>query len=1076
MSNIIVATFVDGCTTAVTEAIYEGDYGMILQFAGLDLPDVYTVNFGNEAVSPLAHSMIGNADGVEIPNQLLTESGHIMAWVFLHTGEDDGETEYAVTIPVLEKMDTQIVDPTPEQESALNQAIAALNAGVERAETAADSAEQIAADLGDFETAMEAVTEAKNAAQQSASNASTSEGNAAQSAQNAAQSASGAASSAEGAYASEKAAAQSAEDASSSASAAAASEAAARAVAQSIPADYSALSANVDNLQTALFDDKALVFEIGSIVSGNPSSSTRYCRTVDFIPVRNGAKLKINNQAAFALSVMSVYYYSEADTSSYISANTIPSVPVGQSAEVALTQTGYFKLRVAQPDAATDMTSADVAALNQSFTVAEFYLADEVAELQEDVDDLSEGYTDLSNDVSDLKNQINGYSAAITPVFKDNYNFRSDGVAFVYDSNYETYYIPIESGIKYTVVIGTNNTSEKKGFRFVYSAAIPANNVSGTFLEEVYSQNVASISYQYTANASGFLTVAYWQGLVLSIEATGEIDGIKDQLSSLTQTVDGYGARISTVEQDVEQLDAFLNGVPFNYTESTTLEYAIPVNTDCILDVLSCTGSVSVYTAGYTSDVYATITAVGKYYFTTLHDGNLRFYVAANSSISGKLYLKTRFDVDASESDAAIPLLNAIEIKTIKAFDSFDTIEGSYSFDGTATIENYRNYATTSTYAHNTPPVTIRDQSGTLIYNNLRLYENVDDTSIAFWAFNKYGYYLRYVSMSALAQRNTTFLDDEYYVILNQYYGYPKAYWVVSDINVEWLNLESKMYTVGGNSADFATFTAMLTALANDTREKTVYVNPGEYDIFTEMGGADYIASVSPQASTLNWRDVCHVVPPNTTIIGIGNVVLKWLPTAEQMIDSDTAFLFSPLNISGTCTIKNIKVQAQNCRYVVHDETSGIADYNGSKHTYIDCVFTLLPGAYGSYVYGAGHNKLMEVTFDRCIFDSQNSVGIWSTHDVYAAVNERSRFSLMNCVFVSNKTDPYIAFSSSDQNGRKDEVIICNCHIPKIRMITGGSAAKQGYDVTLIGCNTVPIEYSDLVTDRYTINQYNSIS
>lgn len=312
MSNIIVATFVDGCTTAVTEAIYEGDYGMILQFAGLDLPDVYTVNFGNEAVSPLAHSMIGNADGVEIPNQLLTESGHVMAWVFLHTGEDDGETEYAVTIPVLEKMDTQIDDPTPEQESALNQAIAALNAGVERAETAADSAEQIAADLGDFETAMEAVTEAKNAAEQSASNASVSEGNAAQSAQNASQSATSAATSAEGAYASEEAAAQSADDAESSASAAAtsatnaaASEAAARAVEESIPEDYTALSNDVSDLKSAinLNDDVYLLDGIDVTIERGSSNTVIVNIPRRVTVLKNGTNTVIDFLSAQSVTV-----------------------------------------------------------------------------------------------------------------------------------------------------------------------------------------------------------------------------------------------------------------------------------------------------------------------------------------------------------------------------------------------------------------------------------------------------------------------------------------------------------------------------------------------------------------------------------------------------------------------------------------------------------------------------------------------------------------------------------------------------------------------------------------------------
>lgn len=769
-------------------------------------------------------------------------------------------------------------------------------------------------------------------------------------------------------------------------------------------------------------------------------------------------------------------------------------------------------------------TLTDLSSIDERLTKAE----EDIETLQTNVTNINTDVTEIEGDVTDLKSQITQKTRNIF----DNGAFDIDTITLDTDGYYvgtvRAFYnafssiLPVdgvfESNARYTIsfdyyisdigdythnaiAIKANYTDSTGANICVMNAsiatptAIQGTTAAAKTIDHLSMAIVDSRAFNYllhiknmqveigtektafTPHITAYDAVAEAQ--IAALETT--VDGITQDVSDLSQTVSGYASRIDAVEQETNQtateFDAFLNGVAFDYTQSATLEYAIPANTDCILDVQTRSGSASVFTVGYGSDVYAVITAAGKYEFTTLHDGNLRFYVGPNSSINGKLYLKTRFDTsESSETQTAIPVLDAIAIKTIKAFDSFDTVEGSYSFDGTATIDNYRNYATTSTYAHNTPPVAIRDQSGALIYSGLRLNENVDSTSIAFWVFGKDGYFLRKVSFQALAQRSETFLADEYYAILNQFYGFAKAYWIVSDINIEWLNLKSTVYTVGGSSADFATFTTMLIALSDDTREKTVYVNPGEYDIFAEMGGADYIASISPQASSLNWRDVCHVVPPNTTIIGLGNVVLKWLPTAEQMINSETAFLFSPLNISGTCTIKNIKVQAQNCRYVVHDETSGIADYNGSKHHYIDCVFTLLPGTYGTYVYGAGHNKLMEVTFDRCIVESQNSVGIWSTHDAYAAVNDRSRFSLTNCVFVSNKADPYIQFSSSDQNGRKDEVMICNCHIPKIRMVTDGSSAKQGYDVTLIGCNNVPVEYSNLVTDRYVINQYNSIS
>jgi hypothetical protein len=90
--------------------------------------------------------MLGNADGVDIPDACLTSGEPIYAWVFLHTGEDDGETEYTVSIPVIARAEPSDIEPTPVQQDAITQAIAALNSGVTRAETAAESAEDDATD------------------------------------------------------------------------------------------------------------------------------------------------------------------------------------------------------------------------------------------------------------------------------------------------------------------------------------------------------------------------------------------------------------------------------------------------------------------------------------------------------------------------------------------------------------------------------------------------------------------------------------------------------------------------------------------------------------------------------------------------------------------------------------------------------------------------------------------------------------------------------------------------------------------------------------------------------------------
>ena len=74
-------------------------------------------------------------------------------------------------------------------------------------------------------------------------------------------------------------------------------------------------------------------------------------------------------------------------------------------------------------------------------------------------------------------------------------------------------------------------------------------------------------------------------------------------------------------------------------------------------------------------------------------------------------------------------------------------------------------------------------------------------------------------------------------------------------------------------------------------------------------------------------------VPDNTTLIGLGNVVLNFLPEQNEVNDV-SAYLLSPINVRGNIHMKNIKINCKNCRYGIHDETSGIAKYDNGEHIY----------------------------------------------------------------------------------------------------------------------------------------------
>ena len=155
-----------------TRPLYQYDYGQILQFTGLDLPTAYEVHFSNSETGE-ATPILGGTDGVLIPDEYLITGEDVHVWVFLHTGDSDGETVYHIIIPVIKRAEANHETPDPVQIDFISQTIAALNAAVEhtdeaivtvneykeRAETAAEDAEQSMQGAADSQTKAEQARE-----------------------------------------------------------------------------------------------------------------------------------------------------------------------------------------------------------------------------------------------------------------------------------------------------------------------------------------------------------------------------------------------------------------------------------------------------------------------------------------------------------------------------------------------------------------------------------------------------------------------------------------------------------------------------------------------------------------------------------------------------------------------------------------------------------------------------------------------------------------------------------------------------------------------------------------------------
>ena len=119
---------------ARSASLWQYDYGQKLLIEGVTLPMAYEVHFSNKRHGNSV-TVIGDDTGVNIPDEMLLSGQDVYAWVYLHSTENDGETEYMVTIPVNKRAEPTNDLPTQVQQDVIDQTIAALQAAVARSET-----------------------------------------------------------------------------------------------------------------------------------------------------------------------------------------------------------------------------------------------------------------------------------------------------------------------------------------------------------------------------------------------------------------------------------------------------------------------------------------------------------------------------------------------------------------------------------------------------------------------------------------------------------------------------------------------------------------------------------------------------------------------------------------------------------------------------------------------------------------------------------------------------------------------------------------------------------------------------
>lgn len=138
----IIKGVVGGGRYTVTAPIIKEDYGLYLKIEGLELPETYQVDFSNSEHNGTSVTMIGNSDGVLIPSQFISSGKDVFAFLY-HVGVDFGRTLYKFRIPNKLRPDRTDETPTPEEQSVIDQTIAALNDAVESAQDAQQAIEDM---------------------------------------------------------------------------------------------------------------------------------------------------------------------------------------------------------------------------------------------------------------------------------------------------------------------------------------------------------------------------------------------------------------------------------------------------------------------------------------------------------------------------------------------------------------------------------------------------------------------------------------------------------------------------------------------------------------------------------------------------------------------------------------------------------------------------------------------------------------------------------------------------------------------------------------------------------------------
>jgi hypothetical protein len=299
---------------------------------------------------------------------------------------------------------------------------------------------------------------------------------------------------------------------------------------------------------------------------------------------------------------------------------------------------------------------------------------------------------------------------------------------------------------------------------------------------------------------------------------------------------------------------------------------------------------------------------------------------------------------------------------------------------------------------------------------------------------------------------------------------YTRIKWGVSGVWRKWASYkgEEDVYYVGGSS-EYQSVTALFNSLKNDTAQKIIYVNPGTYDIFQEYKDLG-IPTPPDDVESGDYMDRVVFLPPNTKLVGIGNVRFEYNP-AKADTTMGEARTWSPLNVRWGCHVENIEIYVHNGRYCIHDDSHNAADDQGVSHIYknVRCIYdysdtsSSAPYAYGfNNTIGFGFAQKNNYLFEDCVFiyngtaaESSKNKPAFYGHNSSGTLDEDESPNLIvrNCIIKSGDTSNRSFWvQSMNTNQVRVKMLVESSYIDGQAYISSYRGSPVAFDVTFLNC------------------------